>query len=365
MTPNARQAAWREIKHDLQTCAPSDIRHKHPDSHGIVTAAAGAELLVNAWIMIARLRHVGCALPVQVFHGETERVPAAIRQAFDAQTTFIAIADEGVAGYAYKPLALERSSFDACLWLDADNTPLVDPSPLFDIATDALAWPDAFRFNRAVVYDVFDELSTDAPEIEAGQLLIRTRACADVLGAVVRLNREHRAIAWSDMLGDKDTFRVAFHARRRDLTIVSQTPTVVGTLGRALRPQRDSSGRFQLIATHYHENALIQHGPDGRALFLHRTGSPWSLSARFRPLTWSFPLEAPIREHIGDWSPHAVQPVDPRALEADAWCARKFDQVAWFYEACGMPGWQLALRRALCKRRVAQRYVYPESKFGA
>jgi hypothetical protein len=90
---------------------------------------------------------------------------------------------------------------------------------------------------------------------------------------------------------------------------------------------------------------------------LHRTGSPWSLFEDLKPVAWSMPLTAPIRESIRGWAPKHVEPVEPRVREADAWAAHKLDELAWIYRACGTPRWHLTLRRVLWRRRLARLFA--------
>ncbi len=62
--------------------------------------------------------------------------------------------------YSIKAFAVLLSSFEEVLWLDTDNTPIMDPEFLFHVPVyikqHAIFWPDACNFHtvRAAAYDV-------------------------------------------------------------------------------------------------------------------------------------------------------------------------------------------------------------------
>ncbi len=62
--------------------------------------------------------------------------------------------------YAIKAFAMLLSSFEEVIWLDTDNSPMIDPEFLFDVPEylnkHAMFWPDNCNFYtvHAAAYDV-------------------------------------------------------------------------------------------------------------------------------------------------------------------------------------------------------------------
>jgi Mannosyltransferase putative len=123
------------------------------EGRGIVIPAGGVKYLTCAWVCIKMLRHLGCNLPVELWHLGTEEMDDDSRTLFSplAATTIDARVIQQrypvriLNGWEVKPFALLHCRFAEVLLLDADNVPIVDPTFLFDTPkfqrTGAIFWP--------------------------------------------------------------------------------------------------------------------------------------------------------------------------------------------------------------------------------
>ncbi|MEI9899473.1 MAG: hypothetical protein WDN31_04295 [Hyphomicrobium sp.] len=99
---------------------------------GIVIPAGGAQVFVNAYVLISVLRrHLHCALPIEVWHfggGELSPRMKSLLRALDVETVDAAplIREKGANvrdAWQLKPFALLWSRFAEVLLLDADQVP--------------------------------------------------------------------------------------------------------------------------------------------------------------------------------------------------------------------------------------------------
>lgn len=106
------------------------------------------------------------------------------------------------------------------LLLDSDNLPTQDPSLLFQdpsfIAHGFMTWPDFWHnlWMEPVLYRMLNhtvpwEANPQGLAAESGQLLIDRARHADVLEWLWMLNA-HAGIVYRCVVGDKDTYRMAF-----------------------------------------------------------------------------------------------------------------------------------------------------------
>lgn len=148
------------------------LRRKCPkwSGRGIVLVAGGPRYGALACNLLASLRECGCLLPVEVFYlGRVElecdemtalaaHEGVVLRDLLASQPTLL---DAPGGGYAAKPLALVASGFAEVLLLDADNTALADPTPLFDSdayrQSGAIFWSDMYALDQTFqrLYDPF------------------------------------------------------------------------------------------------------------------------------------------------------------------------------------------------------------------
>lgn len=239
--PNV-QAAFRELTDAAIAHLPS-----HPASfsgRGIVIAGGG-RYFPSAYITIRVLRHVGCRLPIQLWHltGEMDDVTRSLVSPFDV-TCFDA---EDVCrqqnhrfhpswwrGWQLKPFAILHSSFEEILYLDADSYPTRNPEFLFD-------WP-GYRQHGAIFWPDIDDsailLPRDRPPIfgivefedrptESGQLLINKRECWRELNLAWFYN-SHAEFTYRVLWGDKDTFPIAWKRLGREYARMWPTASANG-----------------------------------------------------------------------------------------------------------------------------------------
>lgn len=130
-----------------------------PSGNGIVFVG-GIKFSWLALIGIEQLRILGCTLPIEVFIGDEKeyekdfcenilpkmnaRCSVLHKEIGDLSTKL----DVKLSGYQFKNLAFLISRFQKLLFLDADNVPLKDPTPLFDSKVfqnhGLVVWPDAW-----------------------------------------------------------------------------------------------------------------------------------------------------------------------------------------------------------------------------
>jgi hypothetical protein len=126
---------------------PADVG----SGRGIVTSA-GPRHFPSLYVMLRRLRELGCTLPVEVWH-LNELDPCMVRilndlgaDCVDATALRGALPWRIVGGWQLKPYAALYSRFADVLWLDADSIPRRDVTALFDwpeyAETGAVVWPD-------------------------------------------------------------------------------------------------------------------------------------------------------------------------------------------------------------------------------
>lgn len=96
------------------------------------------------------------------------------------------------------------------------------------------------------------------------QVLIDRLQHVDVLEWLWWLN-SHKKVTYRNMLGDKDTYRLAFALANKASAYqqVKMAPRDALTV---------VNGSSKIVGTAYVHQGMVQHTPDGRPAFLHRTG---------------------------------------------------------------------------------------------
>ena len=302
---------------------------------GIVMAAGGPRHFTNAWVTLNVLRRVvGCTLPVQLWYlGPDELSPQMIEllrpldvacvDAFAVRECHLV---RRLGGWECKPYAIIHSPFREVLWLDADNTPLVDPSFLFaepeHARTGAIFWPDLGSLAPDhPIWPLCRVPWRDEPEFESGQIVLDKARCWDALQLTMHLN------AWSDVYyryvyGDKETFHLAWRMLDRPYAMPSRRPCkAIGYWSRA--PVTDHGAW-----------TLFQHDFASRPIFHHRTSTgKWNLlgeNLRFD----GFPFDdvclaalADLRARWDGWASPPPRPSRPVRTEAEIVAARRFRYV--------------------------------------
>lgn len=238
------------------------------DWRGIVIVAGGDLYFSLAWHLITCLRGLGCRLPIEVWTlGKSEMTPemrALLEErpgvrvvAADDYCQAHGLAPRRLGGWELKAFALRHCSFAEVLLLDADQCPVVDPTPLFNTLEfqrqGAIFWPDLppQRDRRewvpaAAWHNVGLEPRAARP-FESGQILVNRQKHIGALDVALCLNE------WSDYVyqwvyGDKDTFLLAWHLVGATFAMPHRNPRWVAP-------------------------AIHQHAPDGSLAFQHACGA--------------------------------------------------------------------------------------------
>jgi len=243
------------------------------EGRGIVIAGGGA-YFASAYVTIRVLRHVGCQLPIELWHmaGEVTEAMQALLQPYGVrcinadevspQHPFRFIEGHWWKGWQLKPYAVAHSSFREVLFLDADCYPTRDPAFLFDWPPyrerGATFWPD-LRTSEWMLAPARWEVFGTRPgwlALETGQFMVNKEACWRELQLTLWYNA-HADFVYHVIWGDKDTFNIAW---RRLGTHYSM-------------PQAVSD---------WDTHTILQYAPDGTVLFQHRCQDKFRLEpARF------------------------------------------------------------------------------------
>lgn len=130
-----------------------------PKGSGIVFVG-GIKFTWLAMIGIEQLRSLGCDLPIEVFIGTEDDYEADFCEnllpMYNGKCTYLkdeipnlnSKIDVKISGYQYKLFSILVSEFENILFLDADNVPVRDPTPLLESKifkkTGLVIWPDAW-----------------------------------------------------------------------------------------------------------------------------------------------------------------------------------------------------------------------------
>jgi len=230
---------------------------------GILICGGGLRYFPGAWLAVRMLRHLGCNLPIEIWHlGEAE-CDARMRQLteplgvtwVDGEKLRAQHPARRLGGWELKPYAILHSRFQEVLLLDADNLPIVNPESFFEWPeyreTGAVLWPDQHKTAAsAAFWRVAGLPPREAPEVESGQLLIHKSRCWRVLQLCWWLN-DHADFFYPITTGDKGTFPMAF--QKLGVPFALAPPLRMTTV------------------------ALAQHDFQGRRVFQHRCLDKWSL----------------------------------------------------------------------------------------
>ena len=229
---------------------------------GIVVCGGGAKYFPCAWVCIRMLRHVGCRLPIELWHVGASEMPRRLRalvepygvRCVDAAAVRRRHPVRTLSGWELKPFALLHCAWEQVLLLDADNVAVRDPAYLFDAAPfrrhGAVFWPDFDRLGpERAIWRICGVPYRDEPEVESGQVLLDKRRCWEPLQLTMHLN-EHSDFYYDYVHGDKETFHMAWRMLGREYAMVPHP----------LRPL---------------DRTMCQHDFRGRRLFQHRNLAKW------------------------------------------------------------------------------------------
>jgi hypothetical protein len=207
------------------------------------------------------LRHLGCTLPIEVWHLGLKEMPVewgarlaqyvghggAIRDAYRVADRLeaegqVARASLGIPvaatlyGWECKLLALQWCRFEEVLLLDADNMPVRDPTFLFDEPEyqehGAVFWPGptpedlwyTVRLDSWKAFGIPDEEYRQECEHETGQILVDKRHHWDCLCLCNWYAQNGRNWFFKYQLGDKEIPRLSWRKLHHDFFLVPHGP---------------------------------------------------------------------------------------------------------------------------------------------
>jgi hypothetical protein len=278
LPPRAQPAGWWHWPNvqEAQRRAAADCRAAagpYPGGHsgrGVVVPGGG-KYFASAYVTVRVLRHVGCRLPIQLWHLAGE-VDGPMREALRPYGVTCVDADEVAArrpfrflhghwwkGWQLKPYAIAHSPFREVLFLDADCYPTRDPEFLFDWPPyrerGAAFWPDwggSDGLLPAGAGRVFG-VELGRPPLESGQMLVDKGRCWAELRLALWYNAQADFV-YRHLWGDKDTFNLAWRLAGRDYAM-------------------------PWPRCGFDTHTLLQYGPDGAVLFQHRCQDKFRLEA--------------------------------------------------------------------------------------
>ncbi|KAK3303806.1 glycosyltransferase family 71 protein [Chaetomium strumarium] len=240
---------------------------------GIVVLAGNGDTLMRTKVLLRALRRLNSTVPVEVHYYGDEMDDGKKQQLTDiyANTVFNDLASTdnvmhpgfhtNLINYQLKTAAIVNSRWAEILLLDSDNIPVIDPAELFDSPTykeyRTVFWPDMARTRPPnPAWAITNTLCRmDEFELESGQLLVDKARFWHHVQLAAFMNNDRDRYYDGFLLGDKDTFRFAWHALKTRYGKPRRWLTSVGTV---------YEGRS------YCGNSFAQHHPDdGRIAFLH------------------------------------------------------------------------------------------------
>lgn len=238
---------------------------------GIVISAGGLRYFTSCWVLISTLRELGCNLDIELWYYGMEISSSMKRQLSKLKVkckNMENYVDDAPHGFLMKPLSILYSSFKEVLFLDADNMCVQDPSYLFKDKnyqeTGCLFWPDYWKTPRNnPIWQILEVTYYDGYEQDSGQLLINKEKSWEQIQLCVYFNINHQDY-YNFIYGDKDTFRFAWLALRKPLSMIEKE---VGTCGYT-----------DQVTGAFHGVTMVQHDPLGDIIFLHRNLLKWDIT---------------------------------------------------------------------------------------
>lgn len=168
--------------------------------------------------------HYGCQLPAEVFHFQDEQPSESVLKELEALNVSVLALNtlkmqSDNRAYHLKASAILESSFREVLFLDSDNFPAADLTPLFESKAyqrlGATFWPDYWKESPVnPIWQIIGVQCRDEFSQESGIFLIDKNVHLDVL-RLVEWMLEHRNYFYKLSMGDKDLFRFAMLALRK------------------------------------------------------------------------------------------------------------------------------------------------------
>lgn len=275
--PNVQAAYRHAFRAEADRLASSQPDTDKPGTRGIAILGGG-RFFASAWVTLRMIRHVGCTLPIELWHlpGEPEEWHEPVVAPYGVRCREAAGQTKG---WEAKPRVIADSDFDQVLFLDADAYPVRDPSFLFDhpeyLRHGSIFWPDQRRLKRPV-WESLGVPFRDEPELESGQIVIDKRSCGRELQLALWMNR-HSDYYYRHVHGDKETFHLAWRMLGSDYALPAP-------------------------AWRHVPPAMVQLGFDREPLFVHRSEAKFTTDDA--PLAARGTRQLPISKHRNDKLPH-------------------------------------------------------------
>lgn len=248
---------------------------------GIVLVIDDADSFMRVAVLLRQLTTLASELPVQIFYWATKLDQEARDHLGTLYHTlsFQDLADPAATVYhtppapprhpyfSLKTAAVLNAKFAEVLLLDSDSLPLRRPDDLFDSDLyseyGTIFWSDLTRTRPVnTIWAITNTFCLeDEYEIDSGQLMVDKRRFWYHIQLAAFFNEQEPY--WKLMLGDKDTWRFAWHALKTDFGKAPHWLTAVGVT----HPPDDAQSSEKTFCGH----SYIQRAPSGEAAFLHGT----------------------------------------------------------------------------------------------
>ncbi|KKY14909.1 putative glycosyltransferase family 71 protein [Phaeomoniella chlamydospora] len=264
-----RRQQWHSfIDNELIPYGPHQDRFA---GRGIVIVAGNQKSMNRVRVILRALTKLGSTLPIEIHYWDDEMTeelqseislmwPQMYFNDLSKPTNIFKTNHDGpYINYQLKTAAVINSRFAEPLLLDSDNIPIIAPETLYESSTyqeyGTLFWPDIARTrsNNPIWAITNTECRMDEYEQESGQLIVDKRKFFYHLQLAAWFNNNYADYYNEFLLGDKDTFRFAWHALKTKYGSPPKWLTSVGTL----------------TDDFYCGHSFAQHHPDGRVAFLH------------------------------------------------------------------------------------------------
>lgn len=186
---------------------------------GIVMCGGNNKYYPSLYVNIRMLRLLGCELPIEVYYiGEKEMDPKTISileenenvkciNACDFEEKY-PIRIHG--GWESKVYCIINSSFEEVLFMDADNTALVNPAYLFEEEqyknTGAILWPDFECWKHdEKMWEILGIRYRKELQVESGQVLVNKSKCWKEIN-MAKYFCDYSDYYFKLFYGDKETF---------------------------------------------------------------------------------------------------------------------------------------------------------------
>ncbi len=222
---------WKNV-HQAQRLLSQEFLDQLPaypgdESECGIVVVGGGKYLPSAYVTCRVIRHLGCELPIELWHLEGEIAGA--ESAFDglnvafrnadlikARHPFRFLDENWWKGWQLKAYALLYSGFEKLLLLDADCYPLRNPEFLLECEVfrrhGAVFWPD-IPSSRCLLTPkqvaVFGLPPFQDQAAESGQILMNRRASWRELSLAGHHNQQ-ADFTYQILWGDKNTFPIAW-----------------------------------------------------------------------------------------------------------------------------------------------------------